>query len=538
MAWSLAFKEKLSTGGEPMFALDFASPDLFEDSLTEHRYVLHSHDRQGIGAHEIGHAIAGVSATGQRVTVRTWRSSLGGLRVLLSGADVAQRIRMAIPRGMTAELKVGFAGMDYDEWGTVGVYTFKSLTGSLNSWTMDFDDLFSALQGRTGRTMSARFMKQAGETTETNGTWATTSSTLTVNNTAEFDKDDTVSPAGRGLLYCTPSDGDPFYLKWTEKTATTFTVVTTDVIGTTRTALADDDTITSLGYVFDTVPDIAYMILFGGLAGDGTITMPDNWHMGLKFSSHLVNSMDLNSWRSRFMSLYTDFNGDFITDAPLENPYRGLEEFLSAFGSWLVFKEGGLSWRFVQQIVGYELSEAKSCAEYTITDDDIVSEDAYQLHNPDAPVEYFQIRYAGTSAHHTSEDVGTLPTEFRLIHPSNSRAFDDDVEAFNESNATQNVKHRLSPWYTRIPDQMSLTLRGWKFAELVPGDVVSLHSDYIYDMIHGPDITIADTAFPFKGKIDRFHNGTQYLVTGVDVDWQNFTTSVELSTPPRKSRSF
>ena len=77
----------------------------------------------------------------------------------------------------------------------------------------------------------------------------------------------------------------------------------------------------------------------------------------------------------------------------------------------------------------------------------------------------------------------------------------------------------------RIPDQMSLTLKGWRFAELVPGDVVSLESNYIYDMVNGFDIVL-DKA------VDRHHAGTQYLVTGVDVDWSGFSVSVQLSTTP------
>ena len=532
MAWSEEFKRRLDVGGEPMFALDFASPDLFGEPLSDIRFVIYSHEPQNVSAYEIGHAITNVSSTGQRVTVRSCRSSLGGLRVQLAGANIAQRIRMFVPRGMIAEFKVGFPGMDYADWGTVGAYSFSTLTGSQNNWTMDFNDLFTALQGRTGRTLSAAYMKQAGETTLTNGTWATGDSTLTVDSTTEFEKDDTVSPAGRGLLYCSPSDGDPFYLKWSSKTSTAFTVVTTDVIGTSRTALANDNTITSLGYIFDTVPDITYMMLFGGLAGAGTITMPDNWHMGLKFSSHLVNSMDLNSWRSRFLSLYIPFNADFITDAPLQNPYRALEEFLAAFGCWLVFKEGGISWRFVQQIVGFGDAGPKPCAEYAITDKDIVSEDSYSLHSPDAPVEYLQVRYPGSGVTVATDSVGTLPMEFRFEHPSYSRAFDDDVEPSNAANATSNLKNRLSSWYTRIPDKMSLTLRGWKFATLVPGDVVVLESDYIYDMINGPDTIVGEE------EPRRTHKSTVYLVTGVDINWQDFTTSVELSTPPRKSKSF
>ena len=509
-----------------MFALDFQAPDLLEsDFLRERRYVLHSHEAPA-GDDHIGHAIQSVSGSGQRINIRTWRTSIGGLRVSLSGANVAQFIAKAIPRGMLAEFKVGFAGFDYDEYETCGIYMFKGLSGSENNWSMDFHDLLSAFQAPDNPALSAQFYKEAGTTTEITSAWSTTDGTLAA-DTTDFDKDD--SSGARGLIFCSPSDGDPFYLKWTSKTGSAFTVVNANVIDTTRVTLAGPsggnpgDTITSVGYVFDSVPDVAHRILFGGLAG--ATTMPTNWHMNLKYATHNVNRADFNRWRSKWINFYTQFKADFITAAPLENPFRGLESFLAAFGAWLVVKEGGLSWRFVQQIVGGPSFSAKECAEYVITDDDIVQEDTYQLFHPDAPVEYFQVRHAGSTAYNEGT-IKTRPGVFRLDRPSRDAVFNDDTATANQANASANMRFRLSPWYHRIPDQMSLTLKGWRFAELVPGDVVTLESDYIYDMINGPDLVVGGS------ESNRTHSGTQYLVTGVDVDWNSFTTSVQLSTPP------
>ena len=526
MAWHTRFKERLALGGEPMFALDFQAPDLLQsDFLRERRYVLHSHEAPA-GDDHIGHVIQSVSGSGQRINIRTWRTSIGGLRVTLSGANVAQFIAKAIPRGMLAEFKVGFAGFDYDEFETCGIYMFKGLSGSENNWSMDFHDLLSAFQAPDNPALSAQFYKEAGTTTQITEFWDTTDSILMA-DTTDFDKDD--SSGARGLFLCSPSVGDPFYLKWTSKTSTSFTVVNSNVIDTTRVNLAGPpssfpgDTITSVGYVFDSVPDVAHRILFGGLAG--APTMPTNWHMNLKYATHNVNRADFNRWRSKWNTFYTQFKADFITAAPLENPFRGLEAFLASFGAWLVVKEGGLSWRFVQQIVGGPSFSAKECAEYVITDDDIVQEDTYQLFHPDAPVEYFQIRHAGS----TTINEGTIKTRpgvFRLDRPSRDAVFNDDTATSNQANASANMRYRLSPWYHRIPDQMSLTLKGWRFAELVPGDVVTLESDYIYDMINGPDFVVGGS------ESNRTHSGTQYLVTGVDVDWNSFTTSVQLSTPP------
>ncbi len=511
-----------------MFAIDFQAPDLLEsDYLRERRYVLHSHEGPA-GTEHISHAIQSVSGSGQRVSLRTWRSSIGGLRVSLSGANVAQFIAKTIPRGMMAELKVGFAGFTYDEFETCGLYIFKGLSGSENNWSMDFHDLFSAFQGADSVALSAKFYKEAGTATTLQTDWSTTDAEMDLDvspsEAALFVKDS--SSGARGLVYAQPTTGDPFYVKFTGlDTANRLEVVNANVIGTTRVDMTAGDSITLMGYVSDTVPDVAHMILFGGLAGAST--MPTNWHMNLKYATHNVNRADFNRWRSKWISTYTDFEADFITDAPLENPFRGLESFLAAFGAWLVVKEGGLSWRFVEQIVGGSSFSAKECAEYVITDQDIAQEDTYQLFHPDAPVEYQQVHFNGpTGGVAITEPVRTRPGLFRLDHASKSSVFDEGSSTTNRANAVLNMKHRIVPWYHRIPDQMSLTLKGWRFAELVPGDVVRLESDYIYDMVNGPDLVVGGS------ESNRTHSGTQYLVTGVDVDWNSFTTSVQLSTPP------
>ena len=511
-----------------MFAIDFQAPDLFEsDILRERRYVLHSHEGPA-GTEHISHAIQSVSGSGQRVSLRTWQSSMGGLRVSLSGADVAQFIGKAVPRGMLAEFKVGFAGFTYDEFETCGLYIFKGLSGTENNWSMDFHDLFSAFQGADSVALSAQFYKEAGTTATLQTDWATTDAEMySLSATLpDFVKDG--SSGARGLVYAQPTTGDPFYVKFTERDGVNLEVVAANVIGTTRVNMTAGDSITLMGYVSDTVPDVAHKILFGGLTGAST--MPPNWHMDLKYATHNVNRPDFNRWRSKWISTYTDFEADFITDAPLENPFRGLESFLASFGSWLVIKEGGLSWRFVEQIVGGSSFSAKECAEYVITDQDIVQEDTYQLFHPDAPVEYQQVHFNGpTGGVAITEPVRTRPGLFRLDHASKSSVFDEGSSTTNRANAVLNMKHRIAPWYHRIPDQMSLTLKGWRFAELVPGDVVRLESDYIYDMINGPDLVFG------ASDMNRTHSGTQYLVTGVDVDWNGFTTSVQLSTPPNQA---
>jgi hypothetical protein len=539
--WSSQFRSHLTLGGEPMYAVDFvAGAEFRNDDLKEDRYILHSHGGP-TGDHHMGHAVSRVTGSGQSVSLRSWKSSAGGLRVELSGADVAQFVARAIPRGMIAQLKIGFQGMEFSEWGTVGLYQFRGLSGSRNSWSMDFNDALSALQSIPGAHLSTQFMKEAGSTTTLTGDWSLGIDDMDVVSTANFEKDS--GAAARGVIYCEPSYADavPFYMKYESKTSTKIDdIVHVDVFGTTRpagTPLETGDTITSIGYVNAIVPDIMHMMLFGGLAGAST--MPANWNMGINFhGADTVHSSDLNEWRARWL-LYTGFESEFLTDAPLENPYRGLEDFLSKFGSWLVIKEGRLSWRFVQAIVPYGDHGAYSISEtHEITDQDIAGEETYDLYHSDCPVEYYSVRYAGRLTYWydspSGTGTGTDPAAFRLDHESSTAVYDEGTATTNRDNASANIRQRLTPWYTRIPDSMKLVLAGWKFADLVPGDVVSLKSDYIYNMVNG--MTVGFLGGGTSGT--RTHDGTLYMVTAVNVDWDGFTVNVELSTPPYSKTRF
>ena len=517
--WSDKFKERLALGGEPMFALDFVSPDLFiTDPLTLERFVLHSHAGTA-DANHIPHAIQSVSGAGQRVNVRSWTSSMGGLRVTLAGADVAQFVSKNIPRGMMVEFKVGFAGFAFDEFETCGLFSYRNMKGSRNDWVMEFDSVFTRLQSRSDTGTPSVFYGESGQSAQVTSAFdPSTDSTLQLDNTSIFLKDGTTG--ARGLVYCQPSSGDPFYLKFTETSSTALDVVNVDVIDTTRTALSVGDKVVAVGYLFSVVPDVIKRLLFGGFgAGASTvITMPFTWHMNLNHDSHNFNFTDFSDWHSRFIE--RGFVSDFITADPIDNPFRAIEEFLSAFGAWLVIKEGALSWRFVQRIE--HTGGVYRPAKYTITDEDIVAEESYQLYNPDAPIEYHSVRYP-TGVYVTEGVTKTIPNAFAFESPSIGFVFNDDTRTTNQTLALENMRGRLDPWYLRIPDRMSLTLKGWRFAELVPGDVVKLESEYIYDMINASDVT---------------HSGTQYLVTAVDVGWNDFTTRVELSTPPMREPLF
>ena len=136
--WSDEFMKHLDVGGSPMFAMDFDDDiGLGEFGATlPVRLVLHSHGVSA-GDNHIPHAIESVSGSGQSVSIRQWGNRFGSLTLRLAGVDMAELVARRIPMGLPCKFKVGFDGMSFADWETVGIYRFDGLTGSRNRWHCD-----------------------------------------------------------------------------------------------------------------------------------------------------------------------------------------------------------------------------------------------------------------------------------------------------------------------------------------------------------------------------------------------------------------
>ena len=154
--WSDEFMKHLDVGGSPMFAMDFDDDiGLGEFGATlPVRLVLHSHGVSA-GDNHIPHAIESVSGSGQSVSIRQWGNRFGSLTLRLAGVDVAELVARRIPMGLPCKFKVGFDGMSFEDWETVGIYRFDGLTGSRNRWQMKFGDLGKVLQAAISRTTTS-----------------------------------------------------------------------------------------------------------------------------------------------------------------------------------------------------------------------------------------------------------------------------------------------------------------------------------------------------------------------------------------------
>ena len=506
-----------------MFALDFSqSPRTKYFDHAPDRFVLHSH---GIveGKNHIPHAISNVSGSGQSVSMRTWESTTGSLRVTLSDYKIARAIFRNIPRGMACSLKIGFAGWSYTDWEIVGSYQFRNLSGARNNWQMEFGDFFSSLQSKIGSATYVPLFNQAGNSTTTNGTWSVGDATLTVDNASGFKDSDGALLDGDtrgggytpyGLIKCTPSAGDPFYLKFTgiNGAGTQITgIKAADVLDTTRVDLADENKIELMGYISDRPEKVLDKILFHKSSAKGT--MPDAWNMGLSPDAITLNQDDwARSWsRFNFTTGY-GYVTDMVSEKPVDDSYAFMRSYFARHGIWLVHKEGGLSMRYAEDPTDLTMRSGWAAAE--ITDVSIVSVENFQAWHPDARYEAHSYKPMTVTKYDDfaggTNQVASLPA----IAIEEANMAEHIFGTTNRSTAQANLAKRLKYWYLRVPCGFNLNLKGWVYASLVPGDWVRITSDMIPDFYSTESPTIDDSV---------------YMVLSVDVDWSGFTTSIEVT---------
>lgn len=536
MTWTDAFKRKLDVGGSPMFALDFQTTELLSSfgDYVPTRYVLHSHAGDGREG-DVPHAIANVSGSGQSVSVGSWSSRAGGIRVKLASPAVAALVAKKIPRGMLCHFKVAFEGTSSGGWNTMGMYQYTGLSGSENDWTMTFGDHLKALQQSRGRdTRSAGNIFGGIIRSEISSAWGVTENAIEVPNVANFFQD--AGTGAQGLLYCEPESGAPFYLKYNGKQTTSTphrlldvyqksTGIAATVIGTAAPVnMSTASKISHVDYIFEDLPTIAERYLIDDDDSRGTMNGP-NHNLGLRFYEGIFNTTDWDRWKTRW-GKYQAFKADWISQKEISNAIRELQKFMAKFGAWLVIKEGGLSWRFVQHML--DDSSISLYVDYEINDTDIISLDRYDQYNSDVPAVTTLSRpnWLGTAGGTFTWPI-TLPSNDDSQPKLNGLVFDDEDHASNQANAITHMRSRLDAWYKRVPESYTLNLRGWRWAELAPGDVCSISSDYLYDLTAATDgaglKTLSDSAM---------------MVTNVNVNWNDFSTTVEFTRLPQKANPY
>jgi hypothetical protein len=299
------------------------------------------------------------------------------------------------------------------------------------------------------------------------------------------------------------------------------------VIGTTIPAAAIAGAkVQHVDYIFEDIPLLIERFLIDPIYTRGTMSGPIN-HMGLDFVPQVFNISDWDEQKSRW-SEYQTFKADWISKESVVNPIRELEKFLARFGVWLVVKEGALSWRFAQHMLpDGEGPDIPLFVDYEINDNDIISLDRYAQYSSDAR----DVNMFSDLNMITTGGFIRWPTTLPAIADDTPRllnyVFNDNDHASNQTNASTNVRSRLTAWYQRVPETFTFNLTGWRWAELAPGDVCSISSNYIHDL------SVRSSTDVRMGRVATLQE-SYMMVTSVNVNWNDFSTTVEFTKLPQK----
>ena len=424
--------------------------------------------------------IIDASVDGTSVIPHRWSVSFGSFSVSLAG-DITQYTQF-LRRGCIAILRCRLDGLTNNERLSIG--QLDSIRGKRGSYRLKFKDILSAFQARISKTYSgsisqAQFFYGTNYGTSVTGTFNPGDTSLSVADTSNFDK----SSVHDGILYCQPTGGNPFYMRWSAKTSTTFTVS-----GSANHPSSVSAQVLPIGSRVTNAVRIkaAPHALFGQLitsTGTGTNGpldfLPVSYGSGFPLPHDFFDAIDAQSTNSYIIgSGGTSYSIDFTAFEPISNGLRSIMDIFAEVGQWPVMRQNSFTWRGCFDPTGRFGNKPTLSAH--IKDVHIISINSVDFFDPALKAVFvatnMAYNVAGLRAAKSITPINSLPIagikqrEFgfyydSLMGPSNMAAGDLD---------------RMAIWdfynWTKISLRVSL-----RFAVLCAGDFVLLSSRYIVD---------------------------------------------------------
>ena len=488
--------ERVELGTEPGAAITIAS-------------------HKGLGG-DVVIGMAGVKVQGQSYNPYNVSSTVGAWSVDVVG-DISG-VLGCLTRGTFVRLRVGFEGMMAGQFEPVAMGWVANIRGRVPRWTIECKDLFSGLRQRPTKTIDTlRLFTNIEQSTTVAMTpgYLGSGTSLTVASTTGFQK----KTGGSGLLLVTPTSGaDPFFLEWTSATATVFTVVNSDVLGTTRVFASYNSTVKEVGYLYGHPLDIAREILLSTGTGTNGVydLLPEEW--GLSIRGTYVDSADIDRWAAGPVRVTS---GTYQWDWPQvdvqDDAIGWLSGFLAPAGLFLAMRQGIVTVRARQ-------NSATSTGYYsgmTIRDEDIEAIEQHEYFDPGHSTEYDHVeaRTATGSDDATSANLGTRPC-------ANEQEFDVSDRVFsNESAVRSEMILRLNQAATVVPERLVLRCAGLRLAQLSPGDICYLWTNQAYSRTR--------TAMASRGFM-----GAEMVVAEVSPDWTGGRCRLALLSYPLSNEDF
>jgi hypothetical protein len=448
MSWSAQFISDLgATSLTPLWRLQRVQ--LHTEAGAETRIYSHT------GSPRIRRVRIDGAALNDYEATTTW----GRTVVELVGDDLGA-LAAAGPRGTFWALYLGFPGYTEDEYQRVAFGQWRQLSGRKPAWTLEIIDAATGLRQRpvnaTGET--SLFYDLDGDTTTT-ADYVTADTGLTVSSTTGFVR----KTADDGIIHVTPASGEPFWLRWDSISPTQFTVDTTDEIGTVRIDTVTGATVTRAALLEDHPIVIALQVLTstGGGANGSWDVLPTAW--GLAVPVGYVDYFDAFQYAGKVAIVSS---GSYLWSvaliAPEADGFGWLSGLLAAGGFYMTMRQGSITVRAIQQ----SISPIAALTDWRITDADVVDVQ-HEWWSSEHVTEYGStaVTTASASTSHVGTDVYQRPSAVVYTYDLSDRLWS------NQSAVRDEMLNRLVESREITPEALTLTLRGWWWAQMTPGDL-------------------------------------------------------------------
>lgn len=371
--------------------------------------------------------------------------------------------------GTFACLSMGFPGDTHDDFRRIAMGWISSITWSGARLRVVVNDLLSLLNGDRPHDPEC-LGKNAGKTT-LDAAYTAGDTTISI-DTGIWDN--YADKDGVYTLIGVPTSGDVFVLRATGKTATTFTGVSAaGQYGTTAANLTTSEFF-KIGHRAEGNPMnvVRNMLVSTGAGTNGTYDVESEL-MGYAVPDALVDSSDTDVWIPSIAPATGAFAADFLVarltdDASfypdtISEGLRGICQSLGPVGIWPVVRQGQVTCRALQ-----DLDDSPITSALTITSYDVISLEV-DWWAQDQPEEYQE--YKITTESLTDSDAATAPK-----FGAKAQRFDAAASFIrgNETAVAESIVARCAPWFTQRVERVRLLLAGSKWAQLVPGDVVTV----------------------------------------------------------------
>ena len=430
------------------------------------------------------------SVQGTQVIPHRWSVSFGGFEVELVG-DILQYTQ-SLMRGCIAFLSVESRGLTGKELIAIG--QLDQIRGQRGVYRATFKDILSAFQSRidsrilSGRDYSKLFFDTDVETTAAHA-W-NNHSYLEVADGSAFTK----SSSHRGLLYCIPTSGDPFYLGWdsydpsTQRFALSSTTGVHPTLGSSTTLQVGNKIKNAVRIAAAPHAIFAQIVTSTGAGTNGpNDVLPNSYGTGVPLPHSFFDAADAQSTNTYITNASGGPYGlDFSAIAPLDNGLRSIADIFSTVGQWPVMRQNSFSWRGCFDPTGRFGRQPATAAH--ITDVDIIELDDVDFFDPNLKATFMR-----TSMIYNTSGLSTVRSNsFTKSLPTNGSIDRDFGFYYNPSLDEQSMgqadRDRMAIWdfynWSRISMRVSL-----KFAVLCAGDKVEVSSRFIVDPYTQPDRT-------------------------------------------------